>query len=151
MTANSTNALNYLIFSQNGVGNGQTHYDQGLGVPEVAMGSTVESLHSPRDPFMKRPTNLGVNGYVAKSLPTSSDEGSLPCTPAQHPDSEKDATAVGASNQVLDNDTTELISSFLRDFVGLSKCRWSQNKALSTMKRVAEDLLSKHKYAYNGK
>uniref|UniRef100_A0A3B5R119 MCL1 apoptosis regulator, BCL2 family member b n=1 Tax=Xiphophorus maculatus TaxID=8083 RepID=A0A3B5R119_XIPMA len=153
MTANSTNALNYLIFSQNGVGNGQTHYDQGLGVPEVAMGSTVESLHSPKDPFMKRPTNLGVNGYVAKSLPTSSDdsdEGSLPCTPAQHPDSEKDATAVGASNQVLDNDTTELISSFLRDFTGLSKCRWGQNKALSTMKRVVEDLLSKHKYAYNG-
>ncbi|XP_008429101.1 induced myeloid leukemia cell differentiation protein Mcl-1b [Poecilia reticulata] len=155
MTANSTTALNYLIFSQNGVGNGQTHYDQGLVVPEVAMGSRVESLHSPMDPFKKRPTNLAVtasNGYVAKSLPESSDdsdEGSLPCTPAQQ-DGETDASAVRASNQVLDNDTTELISSFLRNFTGLSKCRWSQNKALSTMKRVVEDVLSKHRYAYNG-
>ncbi|PWA23879.1 hypothetical protein CCH79_00010780, partial [Gambusia affinis] len=155
MTTNSTSALNYLIFSQNGVG-GQTHYDQGLVVPEVAMGSTVESLHSPKDPFKKRPTNLGVtasNGYVAKSLQGSSDdsdEGSLPCTPAQHPDSETDAPAVGASNRALDNDTMELISSFLSDFTGLSKCRWNQNKALHTMKRVVEDLLTKHSCAYNG-
>ncbi|XP_007540245.1 induced myeloid leukemia cell differentiation protein Mcl-1b [Poecilia formosa] len=155
MTANSTTALNYLIFSQNGVGDGQTHYDQGLVVPEVAMGATVDSLHSPKDPYKKRPTNLAVsasNGYVAKSLQKSSDdsdEGSLPCTPAQQ-DSETDASAVRASNQVLDNDTMELISSFLRNFTGLSKCRWSQNKALSTMKRVVEDVLSKHRYAYNG-
>ncbi|XP_054903269.1 induced myeloid leukemia cell differentiation protein Mcl-1b [Poeciliopsis prolifica] len=155
MTANSRNAFNYLIFSQNGVGDEQTHYDP-LVVPQVAVGSTVESLHSPMDPFKKRPTNLGVtatNGYVAKSLPESSDdsdEGSLPCTPEQDPDREANGSAVGGSNQVLDNDTMELISSFLRDYTGLSRYRWNQSKALSTMKRVVKDLLTKHRYAYNG-
>ncbi|KAM4735718.1 induced myeloid leukemia cell differentiation protein Mcl-1b [Anableps anableps] len=161
MSTNSTSALNCFILSQNGAGGGQTHYNPGLGVPEVAMGSTesllsVSSIGEPIVNFVKRPTNLGVttsNGYAGKSLSESNDDadpGSLPCTPELHSDSETDVSDGHAANQVLDNDTKDLISSFLRDFTGLSKSRWHQNKALSTMKRVVENVLSKHRYAYHG-
>ncbi|MEQ2272582.1 hypothetical protein XENORESO_001159 [Xenotaenia resolanae] len=155
MTAKSTNAqyLGYLILSQNGV-DGQTHYNQGLRAPEVAMGSSVTS---PNVNFMKhRPTILGVtpsNGFVGKSLPESgygADDGSLPCTPELELVGETDVSQGHAGNAALDNNTRELIGSFLRDFTGLSKQRWRQNKPLSTMIRVVENVLSKHKYNYNG-
>lgn len=146
--------MSCLILSQNGVVDRETHYNSGLHVPAVAMGSAVDSLRSSREPngnIRKRPTNLSPNGFVAKSLQESdADDGSLPCTPEQHSDSETDGSGGHAGDRALDTDTRGLISSFLRDFTGLTKCRWHQSKAQTTMKTVVEDVLSKHTLAYNG-
>lgn len=158
MSAKPTTALSQvscLILSQNGVVDRETHYNEGLHVPAVAMGSAVDSLRSSREPngnIRKRPTNLLPNGFVVKSLQESdADDGSLPCTPEQHSDSETDGSGGHAGDRVLDTETRELISSFLRDFTGLSKGRWHRSKPHTTMKTVVEDVLLKHRYAYNGK
>ncbi|KAM4568202.1 induced myeloid leukemia cell differentiation protein Mcl-1b [Fundulus diaphanus] len=145
----STHLVNCLI-SQNGVGDGQPHYRPGLQLPEVDMSSATEALHRN---CTKRPKNLRVmptNGYVVKSLQENRDDGSLPSTPEMQSDSEAAGCGGHAGQEALDSDTTELISNFLRDFTGLSGHRWHTKKSLSTMKRVTEDLLEKHRYAYNG-
>ncbi|XP_010735438.1 induced myeloid leukemia cell differentiation protein Mcl-1b [Larimichthys crocea] len=103
-----------------------------------------------------RPKILDVNpakGYKPKHVFDSGDtdeqEGSLPCTPELESDTELDVSPAG--NEALDNETTQLISSFLRHYTGLSTRRWNQkNEPLATMKRVVDGLLEKHRYAYNG-
>ncbi|KAM7382915.1 hypothetical protein PAMP_002610 [Pampus punctatissimus] len=95
----------------------------------------------------QRPSVLGVtskNGYVKTLREDFSDNegGSLPSTPELPSDSELD--------EILEKDTRQLLIRFLRDFTGISKPGWCQSKALSTMKRVVEDLLEKHIYSYNG-
>ncbi|XP_015230033.1 PREDICTED: induced myeloid leukemia cell differentiation protein Mcl-1-like [Cyprinodon variegatus] len=143
--------MSYLILPQNGVVDGQTHYSPEIAAPEIPMNSPMGSLHRN---LMKRPKDLQVatNGYVGKNLSDNSadDGGSLPCTPEMPTDSHPATPGGHAGDEALDNDTKELISSFLRDFTGLPKQRRNQTKALSTMKRVVEDVLSKHRYAYNG-
>ncbi|KAK5609849.1 hypothetical protein CRENBAI_016580 [Crenichthys baileyi] len=155
MSAKPTNAqcMSCLIISQNGVDE-QTHYNQGLRAPEVPRSSSMNSINVN---FMKhRPMILGVtpsNGYVGKSLQENgngADHGSLPCTPELELESETVVSQGHAGNAALDNNTRELIDSFLRDFTGLSEQRWRQNKPLSTMIRVVENVLSKHRYNYNG-
>ncbi|XP_044065456.1 induced myeloid leukemia cell differentiation protein Mcl-1b isoform X2 [Siniperca chuatsi] len=155
---NVTAGVMSFILPQNGVVEGSMHYGSGDSSPHIAMGSSLDShngnVGSNDNP--KRPKNLGVkstNGYVTKSLRENNDEiedGSLPCTPELQSDSEIGVSSCPAGDEVLENDTRQLISRFLRDFTGLSKPQWNDSKALSTMKRVVEDVLKKHRYAYNG-
>lgn len=132
------------------------HYGSGDSSSQLAMGSSLDSQNvnvGPSD-IPKRPKMLGVksvNGYVQKTFQDNSDEiedGSLPCTPEL--ESPINVSNCPAGDEVLENDTRQLISSFLIDFTGLSKRPRKENKALSTMRRVVEDVLEKHRYAYNG-
>lgn len=103
-----------------------------------------------KDP--ERPSKLGVNqhkDYVPKSLRADSDDvddGSLPCTPQ----SDSDTDSWSAENEALTNDTRQLIGLFLAEHTGLRSSRWNESKALTTMKRVVDSLLEKHRYTYNG-
>lgn len=103
-----------------------------------------------KDP--ERPKKLEVNqhkDYVAKNLRADSDDmddGSLPCTPQ----SDSDSDSWSAENEALMNDTRQLIGQFLTEHTGLRSARWNESKALTTMKRVVDSLLEKHRYTYNG-
>lgn len=139
---------------QNGVLEGATHYR--VETP-LAMAASLDSHNGNvvSNGGQIRPKILEVNpskGYTPRVFGGDIDEGgSLPCTPEVESDSETDVSGCPAGNEALDNATTELMSSFLRDFTGLSKRRWNQkNKPLVTMKRVVEGVLEKHRYAYNG-
>lgn len=146
------NAISALL--QNGVVGGPMHYGTGE-TPQLAVGpldahnGSVGSGDTPR-----RPKNLVVkstNGYPMKNVRGDSDDvddGSLPCTPELQSDSEIDSCSAG--DEVLENDTRQLINLFLRQFTGLSKPVWKETKALSTMKRVVGGVLEKHRYSYNG-
>ncbi|XP_008295832.1 induced myeloid leukemia cell differentiation protein Mcl-1b [Stegastes partitus] len=157
-TTKRTALMSCFILPQNGVVEGQMHYGSGDPSAQIPMASPLDShngnVGSGATP--KRPKNLGVsttNGFAGKGLRQVSDsleDSSLPCTPELQSDSETDVSSCPAGDEVLENDTRQLISSFLKDFTGLSKPRWNEGKALSTMKRVVEDVLEKHRYAYNG-
>lgn len=101
----------------------------------------------------ERPKMLGVNqhkDYAPKSLRADNDDvddGSLPCTPQ----SDSDSDSWSAENEALTNDTRQLVSRFLAEHTGLRGSRWNESKALTTMKRVVDSLLEKHRYTYNGK
>uniref|UniRef100_A0A667YZT5 MCL1 apoptosis regulator, BCL2 family member b n=2 Tax=Myripristis murdjan TaxID=586833 RepID=A0A667YZT5_9TELE len=141
------------IFPQNGVVEGQMYYGSGDSSPQIAMASTLENGNAVSSDTPKRPKNLGVNGFTAKNSrddSTDNDDGSLPCTPELQSDSEADVSGSPAGEAVVDNDTRHLVETFLRDYSGLSRPRWREDKALETMKRVVEDVLEKHRYAYNG-
>ncbi|XP_069568018.1 induced myeloid leukemia cell differentiation protein Mcl-1b [Brachyistius frenatus] len=139
-----------LILPQNGVTNGSMRYG--------SRGSSIDSRNANvgSGDVPKRPKNLGVtatNGYAAKGPREGSggvDESSLPGTPELEMDSGTDVSGFSAGDEVLDHDTRQLILRFLKDFTGLSKPQWNQSKSLSTMKRVVEDVLEKHRLAYNG-
>ncbi|XP_069031073.1 induced myeloid leukemia cell differentiation protein Mcl-1b [Embiotoca jacksoni] len=135
-----------LILPQNGVTNGSMRFG--------SRGSSIDSRNANvgSGDVPKRPKNLGVtatNGYAAKGS-DGVDESSLPCTPELEMDSGTDVSGFSAGDEVLDHDTRQLILRFLKDFTGLSKPQWNQSKSLSTMKRVVEDVLEKHRFAYNG-
>lgn len=103
----------------------------------------------------KRPRVLGVNsnGYATKNLRDDSediDNGSLPCTPELESDSEAEVSGCSAGDEVLESDTRQLLSRFFTDFSGLSKPQWNESRQLATMRRVVEDVLEKHRYAFNG-
>ncbi|XP_071766233.1 induced myeloid leukemia cell differentiation protein Mcl-1b [Centroberyx gerrardi] len=144
-----------IFLPQNGVVEGSMHYGSGNSSPQIAMASSIDSRNGNASPSdtPKRPKMLGVNkpnGFAPKDIRDDNDnDGSLPCTPELQSDSELD-THCPAGDEVLENDTRQLIDSFLRDFAGLSKPRWMEEKALSTMRRVVDDVLEKHRYAYNG-
>lgn len=145
----ATGGMSCFILPQNGV----VDYDSGVTSSKVAMSSSIDCRNGNCAP--ERPKNLEVNssnGYAAKNILDNGDDiddGSLPCTPEQMSDSE--VSACSAGDEVLENDTRQLVSLFLKDFTGLSKPQWIETKALSTMKRVVEELLDKHRYAYNGR
>ncbi|KAM4580577.1 induced myeloid leukemia cell differentiation protein Mcl-1b [Odontesthes bonariensis] len=154
----SNRSLGCLIVPQNGVSDVQMLLRPGHAYMQVAVDSSSDP-HNVIDGSVdipKRPTNLGVvssKGYPAKSFREvcdDADSGSLPCTPELHSDSEIDVSNGHAGDEVLDNVTRQLITSFLRDFNGLPTSKWSETKALSTMRRVVEKVLDKHKFAYNG-
>lgn len=106
----------------------------------------------------QRPKMLSVNdspklshlsSFHSKNDPGDEDEGSLPCTPEL--DSEVDLSSCSAGDEVLEHDTSLLIGGFLVEFVGVSsQQRRKQSEAHSTMKRVVEDVIEKHRYLYNG-
>uniref|UniRef100_A0A1A7XT37 Myeloid cell leukemia sequence 1b n=1 Tax=Iconisemion striatum TaxID=60296 RepID=A0A1A7XT37_9TELE len=143
------------FFSQNGVVNGRLHYEPGISTPHVPTSASLDSengnVESGDGP--KRPSNLEVtshNGFAAKRFSHEEDEGSLPCTPECHTDSESEVPGAHAGDEVLDNDTTQLISRFLMEYTGLLKHQWRESKELTTMKRVVNDILEKHRCAYKG-
>ncbi|XP_034730523.1 induced myeloid leukemia cell differentiation protein Mcl-1b [Etheostoma cragini] len=148
----TTGVMSCLIHPQNGVVEGPIHYGSGNSSPQIAVGSSkeIQNGNVGSNDTPKRPKNLVVNGYGTKTLREDSDDldgGSLPCTP--DPDGEM-VSSCPAGDAVLENDTRQLIGRFLRDFTGLSKPQWKESRALTTMKRVVEDVLDKHRYAYNG-
>lgn len=125
--------------------------------PQIAVGSTIDSqngnLSSNDNP--KRPKNLEVSPtsrYRAKISQEDSDvdDGSLPCTPEMQSDGETDVSSCPAGDEVLEADTLQLIIQAMKHFTGRSVPRWSENRALPTMKRVVDGVLEKHRYAYNG-
>lgn len=140
---------------QNGVG-GTMHSS-----PQIAMGSSIDSHNGniALSDAPKRPSMLGVSqakGYVTKNLRGDDDDGpedgSLPSTPEmQLTDSDLDGPGCTAGDEALESDTRQLISRAMSDFSGLTKARWNESRAHSTMKRVIEGLLEKHRYAYNGR
>ncbi|KAM9354814.1 induced myeloid leukemia cell differentiation protein Mcl-1 homolog [Pholidichthys leucotaenia] len=79
-----------------------------------------------------------------------SECGSLPCTPKLQCDSEADVSGYSTAYKALENETKRLLSRFLLDFTGISKCQRNEEKAISTLERVVNDVLQKHRYAYNG-
>ncbi|TKS82654.1 Induced myeloid leukemia cell differentiation protein [Collichthys lucidus] len=155
---NLTNGVMSCICPQNGVLEGGTHchrVDTPLTMP-ASLDSHNGNVSS--NGGQSRPKILDVNptkGYKPKHVfggvgDTDEQEGSLPCTPELESDSELDVVSP-AGNEALDNETTQLISLFLRVYTGLSTRRWNQkNEPLDTMKRVVDGVLEKHKYAYNG-
>ncbi|XP_075996232.1 induced myeloid leukemia cell differentiation protein Mcl-1b [Genypterus blacodes] len=144
-----------LTLPQNGVVEGQIHYGSGASSPQVARASTLDSHNGnvATNDTLKRPMKLGVTlqAFPRKNLRENSgdddDDGSLPCTP-ESPDAEP--ASCPAEYEVLKNDTRQLVRRFLTDFTGMTKPGWNESKALTTMKRVVDDLLEKHRYAYNG-
>lgn len=120
--------------------------------PLVATNVTIDSRNgnmSNETPL--RPKNLEVksNGFAAKMSREDSDvdDGSLPCTPEMETDSDSD---VSSGDEALEADTRQLVSQTMIRFIGRSITRWTEHKALQTMERVVNDVLVKHKYAYNG-
>ncbi|CAG6014237.1 induced myeloid leukemia cell differentiation protein Mcl-1b [Menidia menidia] len=154
----SSRSWGCLIVPQNGVSDGQMLLRPGHPFLPVAVDSPSDPHHANDGSIdaQKRPKTLRVvssNGYPAKSFQEVVDDasdGSLPCTPELHSDSETDVANGHAGDKVLDHDTRQLIGRFYGDFTGLSKSRWTESKALTTMKRVVGDVLEKHQYAYNG-
>lgn len=148
------------ILPQNGVVDGSMIFCSGGSSPQIDRAPTITSHNgnvSSNNTQKQRPTALGVNSknmYATKTLQEDSndiDAGSLPNTPELQSDSELDVSGCSAVDEVLENDTRQLVKLFLREFTGLSKPRWNNRKALSTMKRVVDDVLEKHRYAYNGR
>uniref|UniRef100_A0A3B4T8L9 MCL1 apoptosis regulator, BCL2 family member b n=1 Tax=Seriola dumerili TaxID=41447 RepID=A0A3B4T8L9_SERDU len=149
-------AMNYCICRQNG---GLETWTDGSGdsSPEIAIGSTICSHNGnvvPND-NSKRPKSLEVtstNGYATKASREDSDvdDGSLPCTPEIQSDGETDVPSCPAGDEVLEDDTRQLISQSMKSFTGRSIPRWTEHRALQTMKRVVDGVLEKHRYAYNG-
>lgn len=146
----STGIMSVSLLPQNGVS--VEHYGAADPSPFLRAPALDPRPSAPQH----RPMALGVkanNELLSKSLPDDLDDadggGSLPCTPDCQ-SLEADEPSCPTGHEVLEADTRQLISGFLKVFTGLSKPRWSQSEALSTMKRVVEDLLEKHRYAYNG-
>ncbi|KAG7234016.1 hypothetical protein INR49_006262 [Caranx melampygus] len=120
--------------------------------PHISVATTIDSRNgnmSNETPL--RPKNLEVmsNGFATKTSREDSDvdDGSLPCTPEMETDSDTD---VSSGDEVLEADTRQLVSQAMIHFTGRSVTRWTEHKALQTMKRVVNDVLDKHRYAYNG-
>lgn len=148
---------------QNGVVEGSMYYGSGNASPLMTRASSIDtqngnvaSSDTPSRPKILEVNSLSKNaphrGFLTKNMLDDigdNDDGSLPCTPELL--EESGITSCSAEDEVLENDTRRLIDTFLREFTGLSKSRWGQGKTLSTMKMVVEDLLEKHRYAYNGR
>jgi len=110
----------------------------------------------------QRPKMLSVNDspnklspltdFVSKNdLGDNDDDGSLPCTPELDSEVDLSGCSSSAGDEVLEHDTRHLIVGFLTDFVCCaSQPRRKQSEAHSTMKRVVEDVIEKHRYLYNG-
>ncbi|XP_054476983.1 induced myeloid leukemia cell differentiation protein Mcl-1b [Anoplopoma fimbria] len=142
--------MSCIILPQNGVGDGPMRYGSG----DASMGVSGKETHAgnaglnANDP-QRRPKNLALTatatngGYAQKTHLV--DPSSLPCTPEL--DGESDVTECPAA---LDADTRRLVVRCLRELTGLCAAQWNQSRELGTMKRVVEDLLEKHRYAFNG-
>ncbi|KAM6967740.1 induced myeloid leukemia cell differentiation protein Mcl-1b [Aplochiton taeniatus] len=88
------------------------------------------------------------NRFPAFNL--NSEEGSLPCTPELPTECGPEPFNCTSGDEALEHDTRHLIGHFLRSYTGVSQQQWKENKDLSTMRRVVEDVIEKHRYAYNG-
>jgi len=77
---------------------------------------------------------------------SSDDDGSLPTSP----DSQLSMPEFPTEETELERDTRELICSFYRIYTGLSRPERNRHKALGTMKRVVDDVLTKHSITFKG-
>ena len=141
------------VLFQNGVVSGPLRSSQiGLG-PCLASHNGTVALNE----TSKRPNILAVSptkeymGKPKREDSTDTDNGSLQYTPDMSPDSELDVSACLAGDELLENDTRQLISSVLAQLSGLKRAKWSESRTLATMKRVVSELLEKHRYVYNGR
>lgn len=154
---------NHLICRQNGVSCEPWRGD-GAGdevdssSPQISVATTMDSRNgNMQNEAPRRPKNLEVkaNGFVATTKTSrreededrESDDGSLPCTP----ETDSDTDVSGSGDEALEADTRQLMSQIMVLFSGRSVARRTEHKALQTMKRVVNDVLEKHRYAYNGK
>lgn len=125
--------------------------------PQVPINSALRPhiKNVPLNNTAKRPNVLEVNPsikYGSKMIVDNSDGGSLPCSPDQQSDSDSEANSVcPVTDDVLESSTRPLIRRFMLEFTGLSKSQRSESRELSTMKRVVDGLLEKHRIAYRGK
>lgn len=129
--------------------------DDSSSSPQISVATTIDSRNgNMSNETARRPKNLEVksNGFVATTKTSredrDSDDGSLPCTPEMETDSDTDVSSSG--DEALEADTRQLMSQAMIHFTGRSVTRWTEHKALQTMKRVVNDVLEKHRYAYNG-
>ncbi|XP_044213962.1 induced myeloid leukemia cell differentiation protein Mcl-1b [Thunnus albacares] len=143
----------FLILPQNGV----VDFGPGGSSPQTDRAPTIDTLNGnlgSNNTSKQRPSALAVptkNGYAQKIIrEEDSDNGSLPSTPEQHSDSELEVSGSQAVYEALEEDTRQLMKRFLGEFTGLLNPRWKERKDLATMKRVVDDVLEKHRYAYNG-
>ncbi|KAM9353636.1 induced myeloid leukemia cell differentiation protein Mcl-1b [Symphorus nematophorus] len=147
---NVTTGVMSFILPQNGVVEGPMHYGSGDSSPQIAMGSSLDSHNGnvgsgDAQKLPKVPAVTSTKSYATRTHRGDSED-SGDC----ESEGDVDVPVCPAGSEVLGNDTRELISRFLREFTGLSKARWNENKELSTMKRVVDGVLEKHRYAYNG-
>ncbi|XP_063735770.1 induced myeloid leukemia cell differentiation protein Mcl-1b [Eleginops maclovinus] len=143
----------FILPSQNGVPGGAMHY--GAGGDTSSPPKEPSNGHVVSKDTLARPKSLVVktsNGFPSKNSEENEND-SLPSSPELQSDSETDESASGGSsagNEVLENDTRQLMGRFFREFTLLSKPQWTESRELTTMKRVVDDVLSKHRYSYNG-
>lgn len=96
---------------------------------------------SPRVSLPER-KGLGFDG----GFHSSDYDESLPTSP----DSHLSVPEFPTEEAKLERETRELIVSFYRSYIGLSRSERSRHKALGTMKRVVDDVLIKHAIAFKG-
>lgn len=138
---------------QNGVRDGA-----GLSSPQIPMGSSRDAINGNVVDSQKRPNKLSVltpKVCMSKTIQEDSEDsegGSLPCTPESHSVDGLEVSGRPAGDEAaVDSDTRQLMSRFLADFTGISRPQWMESRALATLKRVVEDLMEKHRYAYKGR
>ncbi|XP_060937006.1 induced myeloid leukemia cell differentiation protein Mcl-1b [Limanda limanda] len=139
---------------QNGVGDGPMKCGSWVNSSPRIVEQNGGTAEGPRRPKSLQVT-AGSTVFQVKSCrgDGAPEEGSLPSSPG--PDSPEDgdrcpAGAEGLEAEGLEADTRQLIGRLLEDFVSHKDSSWGDSKALATMKRVVDDLLEKHRYAYNG-
>ncbi|XP_036394903.1 induced myeloid leukemia cell differentiation protein Mcl-1b [Megalops cyprinoides] len=121
--------------------------------PKAATDNEVDNGEADRCPCAMEPEkNVRVKPLVlGNRFPESTNEdGSLPSSPETPSGCGKMPTFPAGPNGRLDQETQELIYVLYRIHTGLSRPGSSRNKALATMKRVVEDVIEKHHYAYKG-
>lgn len=149
-----------LIPPQNGVVERAIHFSSGAGSASslVRVQSTdVQCGSVATSDTPSRPKKLSGNGLKCNvtenrfpAFNLNHDEGSLPCTPELPTECGPEIFNCTSGDEALEHDTRQLIGHVLRNYTGVSKQQWKENKALSTMRRVVEDVIEKHRYAYNG-
>ncbi|XP_053288228.1 induced myeloid leukemia cell differentiation protein Mcl-1b [Pleuronectes platessa] len=143
----ATGDTNRLFQSQNGVGDGPMKCGSWVNSSSQIVSQNGSALEGPRRPKTLQVT-ASSEGYMAKNRRENGDsvEDSLPSSP----ESPGDVDSCPAGAEGLEADTRQLIRRALGDLVAHKESSWSDSKALGTMKRVVDDLLEKHRYAYNG-
>ncbi|KAJ8354622.1 hypothetical protein SKAU_G00221890 [Synaphobranchus kaupii] len=81
---------------------------------------------------------------------STNEDGSLPSSPDTPSGCGKIPDFPASPNGKFEKETRELIEMFYRIHTEGSRSTRTSIKALSTMKRVVENLIEKHQFAYNG-
>ncbi|KAG9345304.1 hypothetical protein JZ751_009850 [Albula glossodonta] len=82
--------------------------------------------------------------------PSTNEDGSLPSSPDTPSGCGKIPEFPANPNGKFERETRDLIGMFYLTYTGDSRPSMNRVKALSTMKRVVENLIEKHQFAYNG-
>ncbi|KAJ8398435.1 hypothetical protein AAFF_G00426900 [Aldrovandia affinis] len=82
---------------------------------------------------------------------STNEDGSLPSSPdTPSPGCGKMPEFPASPNGKFEKETQQLLELFYRIYTGDSRSGRNHTKALSTMRRVVENLIEKHHFAYNG-